>query len=359
MALVNPNKANILINFRSDDPLIQTDPLIPENVTFQFNRQINIPATMKAQVSVLNAQIPNSEYTLDEDVTVNWYVNGILDLSTTLPKGHYTVCTFKKKMQDLINISPHPGELPNWLAEGVFDNRLGHWKLQADAPAAPGDVWSLDFDTTVEQKKTLARMLGWRPLGPWPIYSDATGYWESVFVVDFTRSHNFYVCSNTLTPSSVDSGLTGAEWVLAKIPITSPWMSVIDYTGNQRLGCLHESEFLDRVNISIRNHNNELIKLNGVRWNLSLLIEFVDRIPPTVYQQRSRNRRLADSNKQLREMLGKTAALPPPEDNTQLKPNNAKQATEQYKRWFTKQSKKTKKAINRALRSQQLVDKPE
>ena len=91
MALVNPNQPNVLINFRSDDPEIQTDVNVPQNVTFQFNRIVQIPSTMKAQISVLNAQIPNTQYTLDTDVTVVYAINGLLALSTTLAAGHYTV----------------------------------------------------------------------------------------------------------------------------------------------------------------------------------------------------------------------------------------------------------------------------
>ena len=354
MALVNPNQPNVLINFRSDDPEIQTDVNVPQNVTFQFNRIVQIPSTMKAQISVLNAQIPNTQYTLDTDVTVVYAINGLLALSTTLAAGHYTVCSFKKEMARLLEVDPHKDELPNWAASDAYSCRTGKWKLQRTT-AAPGDVWSINFTATDSQKKMLARMMGIRPVGPWPIYSNTAGYWASVFTVDFTRSHNYYVCSSTLTPASVDSNRHGAEWVLAKIPITSPWLSMVSYTGSQRVGCLHSAEYLDRVNISIRDHENEIVNLQGVRWNLSLLIEFVDRRKPTMYSKKWDQPRLETAGRQLKELMGETTALPPQAD-TPLEPKQVKRFSEAYKRWYAKQSRKTRKAIQRALRSQGIVE---
>ncbi len=353
MALVNPNKANVLINFRSDDPNIQTDVLIPEYVTFQFNRQIKIPPTMKAQISVLSAQIPNTQYTFDNDITLIYKIDASVVLTVVLPKGHYSICTFRKKMQAIIDGNGVTTNLlPGWMTVGSFDESLGKFALKT--VTGNDSVWSLETSgATIEEDKMLARMIGQRTFSTlFPIYSIEGGVWNSVDVVDTTRSHNFYICSNTLSPSSVDSSNQGAEWVLAKIAVNAPYLSMVNYDGNQRVGCLHESEFLDRVNISIRNHDNELIKLNGVRWNLALLIEFIDRVPPTVYQRRSVDRRLAGSNDQRRDMLGKTAELPPPADQVAPAPRPVPDVTERYKKWYAKQTKKTKKAITRALRSQ-------
>ena len=353
MALVNPNKANVLINFRSDDPNIQTDVLTPEFVTFQFNRQIKIPPTMKAQISVLSAQIPNTQYTFDNDITLVYKVDASVVLTVVLPKGHYTICSFRKKMQAIIDGNAGITTLlPGWMTSGSFDESLGKFVLKT--VTANTSVWSLEpTGATLEETQMLARIIGQRTFATlFPIYSAVGGFWTSVDVVDTTRSHNYYICSNTLSPSSVDSSKQGAEWCLAKIAINAPYLSMVHYDGNQRVGCLHESEYLDRVNISIRNHENELVKLNGVRWNLALLIEFIDRIPPTVYQRRSLERRLAESNRQRKEMLGRTAELPPPGDNETPVPVPVPDVSERYKKWYAKQSKKTKKAITRALRSQ-------
>jgi len=241
--------------------------------------------------------------------------------------------------------------LPSW-GHGSFNCLTGKWNLFRTTPGILSGKWSLGFNNaSLEQQKMLARMMG--VLMPIPLITplDNSGTWVSLYVVDFTRSHNFYVCSNTLAPSSVDSNKDGAEWCLAKVPVTSPWMSVIDYTGSQRVGCLHQAEFLDRVNLSIRNHENELVKLNGVRWNLSLLIEFIDRRKPTMYSKKWDMPRLAASGRQLKELIGQTTALPPEED-TPVPTAQVKQFSDVYKRWYAKQSRKTRKAITRALRSQ-------
>ena len=74
-----------------------------------------------------------------------------------------------------------------------------------------------------------------------------------------------------------------------------------------------------------------------------------------MYSKKWDQPRLETAGRQLKELMGETTALPPQED-TPLEPKQVKRFSEAYKRWYAKQSRKTRKAIQRALRSQGIVE---
>ena len=99
-------------------------------------------------------------------------------------------------------------------------------------------------------------------------------YWARE-IPDFTGHHNIYLGTDLIT-NSVDSLSYGGEHILTKIPVSAPFGSMIHYNGETRGGTLLNQQFLSDIAIEIQDHHNHLIDLNGVRWNITLLIQFID-----------------------------------------------------------------------------------
>tara|TARA_R100001594_G_scaffold51207_1_gene84544 strand:- start:1654 stop:2805 length:1152 start_codon:yes stop_codon:yes gene_type:complete len=298
----NINHQSVQLHLRSDDPDLATDATDSE-VKFIFRRIVNIPPELVVNISVLSAQIPNTFYVIDRDLYLTWRYDNVAPFTVPpvpsippdeilLPKGTYTPCSFAKTIDALLK-DLHPTNhkfFSKW--EDGIDCITLKWKLPA--PTGLG-VWCfencsytsggtfLPFDD--DNSRHLRKMFGVEfftldPTNPNYIGNlTSTSGWNSPFIPDFTGHHNIYIGCNLIT-GSLDSLEGGLENTLCKVPVSAPYGSIIHYNGESRTGALVQREFLSEIVIQIQDHHNQLIDLNGVRWNMTLLIEFIPRTLP-------------------------------------------------------------------------------
>jgi|TARA_R110000765_G_scaffold237751_1_gene340380 hypothetical protein len=317
---INTKYDNIQVHLRSDDPDLATAKS-ESSINFQFRRIINIPTGTKAVVSVLNAQIPNTFYNITKRCRLRMYIDPTVPYTATTPPninltynvleiGQFSLCDFTAWLNKWpkigVVVPPVPDNYyPVWAIDGVIgDTHTGKWIAQQ--PAGGGGAWNIPvlygmieyqdplFDYAIPWKPlpldddnylNILRFLGLessesycgnyqQQIANEPRTRTFNPYWARE-IPDFTGHHNIYLGTDLIT-NSVDSLSFGGEHILTKIPVSAPFGSMIHYNGETRAGTLLNQQFLSDINLEIQDHHNHIINLNGVRWNITLLIQFVD-----------------------------------------------------------------------------------
>lgn len=335
---INPKYDSVQVHLRSDDPDLNTDTT-ESSVLFRFQRVVHIPADTKAVISVMNAQIPNTFYNITRRIRLSMYIDitaASLPASPStnqtyilIPIGQYDPCSLAAAIDDQTSsadpgdVPVNPDEYPNWspgTCHGpvsarkweacLGDEKTGSWVItepEFEDPPFSGNWTEMTYSQyrTDDSYINLIRFFGLTegPLGhdygnltaylgnyqnqvtsatagipvdtvnhPWG--EDETCYY-SPEIPDFTGHHNLYIGCNLIT-NSVDSLVGGLENVLAKIPVSAPFGSMIQYNGESRAGTLLEQQFIENIYLEIQDHHNHIVELNGVRWNITLLIQFVE-----------------------------------------------------------------------------------
>ena len=99
----------------------------------------------------------------------------------------------------------------------------------------------------------------------------------SVSVADATRYHNLYITTGDFSTGSIDSNYRTTESALCKIPIDAPFGSIVNFKGSIDDGYLYQMRSFNKISIALRDHRSQLIELNGARFNVSLLLQFIKR----------------------------------------------------------------------------------
>jgi hypothetical protein len=298
---INPNHQNIQINLRSDDPQVQGSTIGDSELDFQFSRIIEIPPNYVVNISANEVEIPHTYYTFS--TSMKWIVEWE-DVATGvgwrnsifLPRQHYTPCLLIKIYNDSVEAfkkeSPTVGNIPIL----TFDcNKL---KFDFCSPNYQGfDFFLLKSQDTVpldivSNKDALMWCRFWGvnkdvipstgayagvPTVNIPdATSPAQACFESPNCVDCSRYHNIYLTlGNNLTTDSIDSLEKSNENCLAKIPVNAPFGSLISYYGDTKDSYIFRGLHFGRLSLALRDHEGDLINLNGVRFNISILVQFV------------------------------------------------------------------------------------
>ena len=319
--LINTRYDNIQVHLRSDDPDIASAKS-ESALNFQFRRIINIPTGTKAVVSVLNAQIPNTFYNITKRIRLKLFIDPSVPYTATTPPtsnltynvleiGQYDICSFTSWLNAWPKIGtvvpPVPDSYyPVWAIDGVISHQAKTAKWIVQQSAGGGGAWNIPvvFGSIEYQTEPFNDAIDWKPL---PVDDDnylnilrflglATtqnycgnyqvqvggeprvqlfNFYYSREIPDFTGHHNIYLGTDLIT-NSVDSLSFGGEHILTKIPVSAPFGSLIHYNGETRAGTLLNQQFISDIQLEIQDHHNHLIDLNGVRWNITLLIQFVE-----------------------------------------------------------------------------------
>jgi hypothetical protein len=294
MYRINPDYQNIQINLNSDDDAVHSSELQSDSdLFFQFNRTITIPPNYNLNLSINQLEIPHSFYTFDEDIwlTVSYpmYQPPTIpfNVQVLIPKGFYSVSSLKKKVSDVMKASTNTPKPPQWnLTDVTFNPATLKWYWSNNADAFKFQ-WSANSARTVELQVDTLQMI--KRFFGMPV--EYTSTWTSstvggieqlasVNVADCTRYHNLYISTGDWSTGSVDSNNSASESVLAKIPVNAPFGSIINYKGNPDDGYLYQMRSFNQVSLSLRGHRGKLIQLNGGRFNISLLVQFIKREVP-------------------------------------------------------------------------------
>ena len=297
MYRINPDYQNIQINLNSDDDAVHSSELQSDSdLFFQFNRTVTVPPNYNLNLSINQLEIPHSFYTFDEDIwlTVSypWFQPPTVPMEqqVLLPRGFYSISSLKKKVSDVMKASTNNPKPPQWnLTDVTFNPATLKWYWSNGADAFKFQ-WSANSAKTAELQVDTLQMIK-RFFG---MPEEYTSTWTSslvagvqqlasVNVADATRYHNLYIATGDWSTGSIDSNNSASESVLAKIPVNAPFGSIINYKGNPDDGYLYQMRSFNQVSLSLRGHRGKLIQLNGGRFNISLLLQFIKRDVPLQY----------------------------------------------------------------------------
>jgi len=306
---INPNHQNIQINLRSDDPQVQGSTVGDSELDFQFSRIIEIPPNYVVNISANEVEIPHTYYTFSTQLNwvVEWYdinTGGPPDgtgwrMTIPLPRQHYTPCLIIKIYNDAVEAFKkiHDGSDPldptiagNFPVLTFDCNKL---KFKMESPNYQGFSFLIYQPPLTSQltppllKDTKMWIRFWGIKSefivagiPSVVVANATApaqaYFESGNCVDCSRYHNIYLTlGNNFTTDSIDSLEKSNENCLAKIPVNAPFGSLISYHGDTKDSYLFRGLHFGRLSLALRDHEGDLIDLNGVRFNISILVQFV------------------------------------------------------------------------------------
>ncbi len=279
---LDPTYQSLQINLRSDDPAIQGQTLGDTELLFNFNRTITIPEDYHLNISVASAEIPHSWYTWDTTmvISVNWGEGGPERI--TVPIRNWTPCSFANWYDQTMSAFGVPS-----YPRLTWDPHTLKWTLSNGPGGSNGYMVFFQnltgvFDATyldVSTLTTVYKFFGFNV--PVPTFGDSPTIFVGTqpFVADSLRFHTVSITSRIFHSSSLDSNANdvGDQHVLAKVATNAPFGSMILYKGNLKDGYLLRLPKLNAVDLALRDHNGDLINLNGARFNISLLAQFVKR----------------------------------------------------------------------------------
>jgi hypothetical protein len=280
--LLNPNHQNIMINLRSDDPDVQGNTDGDASLRFQFNRTIIIPQNYNLNVCVQSAEIPHSYYTFGENFYMAMSWNSLIYFYPIANK-HWTPCAFANYINKLATVVGN--DPPTW----AFDNSTLKWTVTSTQSFTFQFLATATTTPKVYLADPLYRMIC-RFFGQ--PYTDSTFVFRSAIqspfnytstnAADTSRHHTIALTSVILNTDSVDSQDAQSHHVLAKVPVNAPFGSLISYKGNLHDGYLYKNKSFNRVDIALRDHDGSLVDLNGTRFNITLLCQFVKKDPDII-----------------------------------------------------------------------------
>ena len=284
MYRINPEYQNVQINLNSDDDAVRKeDSTSDTDLSFQFNRIVTVPVNYNMNLSLNQIEIPHSWYTFDEDVSlkVKYLLNIVgttpLEQDMIIPKGFYTISSLKKKVGDVMASSTLNPKPPQWNILGTTFNQSTLKWYWSNASRFQF-VWTVTKTDTLQM---LQRFFGMPETAgkEWDSTPAQGGGEEmtSVSVADATRYHNLYITTGDFSTGSIDSNYRTTESALCKIPIDAPFGSIVNYKGSIDDGYLYQMRSFNKISIALRDHRSQLIELNGARFNVSLLLQFIKR----------------------------------------------------------------------------------
>ena len=246
------------------------------NFIYTLKEAIEVPETQLCEVSLYTATIPYSFYNVRFDVndTFTLHYNGG---STTLrlPRGNYSATALKNRFQTLVTACGAAD-----VSTFVFDTDYSRetlkftFTLTTDIAHTLGVTWG----TTAP----LFGFLSGSTTYTWQPMSGSTHHQlESNMCIDINDSiHGLYVRQNLSTKSTLDNENGTFSNILARIPInTNPGGVIFHNPANSTHKAVTSVHSIQTIGCKLTDDNNRAIDLNGLHWQISLLVTFIPRTP--------------------------------------------------------------------------------
>ena len=292
MNRINPEHQNIQINLNSDDDAVHSNELQSDSdLSFQFNRTIEIPPDYNVNLSLNQIEIPHSFYTFDDDIGLEvFYKQGIvqtgypLSINILIPKGFYTISSLKSLVSKALKASTNTVLPPSWDSSFSSSTLKWSWSFPSTAGYETTETFAFSWfgaraPLSAKSLTMLQRFFG-MPDTAGAVWTSSVGvnqYLASTNIADSTRYHNIYITAESFSTASMDSNDSASESVLCKVPVNAPFGSIINYKGSIDDGYLYQMRSLNMIKLSLKDHRGKLIELNGGRFNLSILLQFLKR----------------------------------------------------------------------------------
>ena len=254
------------------------------NYTYTLTEGLPIPDSKMCEVSLYTATIPFSFYNV-RDINNKFTIRILVDVGGDIPELVEHTETFTIK----------PGNYSATALKNQF--------TILQKAATNNDIKNLDFTITYQREyikfnfamnkdlsnlislqvkfDTCASMFGFKKDN---IYHTFTGAnlsrtLDSEICVDISDSiHGLYIRQNLASKSTLDNEAGTFSNILARIPInTNPGGIIFHNPANSTHRALTSIQAIQTIGIKLSDDRNRAIDLNGLNWQLSLMITLVDK----------------------------------------------------------------------------------
>ena len=291
----NPNSLVIHLDSRFATQYMENDannlPLTT-NYTYNLVEGISIPDTKVCEVSLYTATIPFSFYNVRTGVNDKFRIiyTTILEVfeDFTIPAGNYSANGLLNIFKTLQKAAADP-----ILASFDFTIQYLRESLKFDFAMNTdvGTLTSLKINFT-----NCASMFGFRTNNFDYSFSGAVTNYKlgSEIAIDISDSiHGLYIRQNLASKSTLDNENGTFSNILTRIPInTNPGGIIFHSPSNSTHRALTSIHTIQTIGVKLTDDRNRAIDLNGLHWQMSLLITLVDKqsvIPELTKYTRRKN----------------------------------------------------------------------
>ena len=238
---------------------------------FRYNLQTPIicPENQKMLISCIGATIPYTFYNIRENINDKLVVSegpAHTNYTITIQPGNYTATSLAQELTTKINaqISTPLGTTIN----------IAYQKTTMKFVATfTGVLSGLVFNTQIERKNCSVE-LGLND----NTITTINNFDTFPNVADVNGSiHGLYLRTDLVSDGVFDSQSKSLSYILARIPIRVNFGGVIFYESFE--GVNHKIELdkrhISNIRVRLTDERNRLVNLNGLNFNLSILIDFV------------------------------------------------------------------------------------
>jgi hypothetical protein len=217
---------------------------------------------MSANISVMNAQIPVSWYTINASNNQFQYNGNWI----TIPVGNYNGNSFIAVLKSLMN-----GVIPASVSSIVLSSSTG--KLTFTFVTSR----TLLFPSTLQAGGANYINLIVGAIAGTSYTGSSTTLPYPLNVLGINR---LAIRSSKLLISSFNSFDMGAGINLATIPVDQPQWGLVNYSNQTDLNkAVLQVKYIDMIDIQIADENNVLIDFNNTNWTMTLVLEIIRNIP--------------------------------------------------------------------------------
>lgn len=238
---------------------------------FTLDTPIELDDNHAALISLNSAIVPYSMYNIRDNINRKIpYVNEFGGTGyVLLDIGNYTISTLAAEIRDKLNNGPYVGVSLAETYTVAFDRKTMKYKYSCTTAECHFD-FSLHADTAHIE-------LGYPSDGTSATIDNTPIF--SPNVPDVNGSvHSLFVRTNLTSKSSIDSHTKSFSTILGKIPINVNFGGVLFYNPRDNLHkVLLDIKQINQVVVRLTDEQNRLFDLNGLEFNLSIMIDVVNK----------------------------------------------------------------------------------
>ena len=320
MSISTLSSVVIHLDSRFATRFIETDKTT--NYIYDLTETIEVPDHELCEVSLYTATIPYSFYNvrsgINNEVRLYYYDDDSSKHETAtifLSEGNYSATALKAEFQSQVSALPngtHAEDLPNYdhpdgqhlIRSFIFNTTYTRETLK----------YTFTLTTTLPNAERVAinfhtarNLFGFKDDMMYDLTAvDTARVIISENCIDINDSiHGLYVRQNLTTKSTLDNENGTFTNILARIPINTNAGGIIFHTpANTTHRAITSLRSIQSIGIKLTDDQNRAIDLNGLHWQISLLISFIPipaRAPQLTKVSRHINAMAEYNNKQQRE----------------------------------------------------------
>ena len=287
--------SSVVLHLDSRFATRQLETGLTTNFLYDLVESIEVPDHETCEVSLYTATIPYSFYNVRPGVNdqLKLKVGSEAEKVITLTPGNYSATGLKAELQRLVSAIPATPNTHPKLRQVVFDTTYSRetlkYSFSASGSNMGNDTLSIDF-------MTAKGLFGFKVTSTGYIVFNGTSSngprtLNSEICIDINDSiHGLYIRQNLTTKSTLDNENGTFTNILARIPInTNPGGIIFHSPANTTHHATASLRVIQSIGIKLTDDANRAIDLNGLHFQISLLISFKplpERVMPVTRESR-------------------------------------------------------------------------